>query len=74
MREFHYDKLVEQMKQAGLDPKHPGYKDYLLAFQYGLPPHGGCGYGIDRLAQKVVGLNNTKEATLFPRDLNRLTP
>jgi nondiscriminating aspartyl-tRNA synthetase len=74
MREHHYDKLVEQMKAAGLDPEHPGYKYYLQAFKYGLPPHGGCGYGIDRLVQKTVGLNNVKEATLFPRDINRLSP
>jgi nondiscriminating aspartyl-tRNA synthetase len=74
MREYHYEKLVEQMKSAGLDPEHPGYKYYLQAFKYGLPPHGGCGYGIDRLVQKTLGLNNVKEATLFPRDINRLSP
>jgi nondiscriminating aspartyl-tRNA synthetase len=74
MREHHYEKLLEQMKSAGLDPEHPGYKYYLQAFKYGLPPHGGCGYGIDRLVQKTIGLNNVKEATLFPRDINRLSP
>lgn len=74
MREYHYDKLVKQMKDANLDPEHPGYKHYLEAFKYGLPPHGGCGYGIDRLVEKVVGLSNVKEAILFPRDINRLTP
>jgi nondiscriminating aspartyl-tRNA synthetase len=74
LREYHYDKLVEQMKAAGLDPEHPGYKYYLQAFKFGLPQHGGCGYGIDRLVEKTVGLGNVKEATLFPRDLNRLTP
>jgi nondiscriminating aspartyl-tRNA synthetase len=74
MREHHYEKLVEQMKSAGLDPEHPGYKFYLQAFKYGLPPHGGCGYGVDRLVQKTIGLNNVKEATLFPRDINRLSP
>lgn len=74
MREYHYDKIVKQMKDAGLDPGHPGYKSYLEAFRYGLPPHGGCGYGIDRLVEKTVGLNNVKEAILFPRDINRLTP
>jgi len=66
--------LIEQMKAAGLDPRHPGYKYYLQAFKAGLPPHGGCGFGIDRFVEKVVGLNNVKEATLFPRDINRLTP
>ena len=73
-REHHYEKLVEQMKAAGLDPEHPGYKYYLQAMRHGLPAHGGCGFGIDRLVQKTVGLNSVKEATLFPRDLNRLAP
>ncbi|HUD06337.1 MAG TPA: aspartate--tRNA(Asn) ligase [Candidatus Saccharimonadales bacterium] len=74
VREYHYDTLVKQMKKAGLDPKHPGYSYYLQAFKYGLPPHGGCGFGIDRLVEKVVGLANVKEAILFPRDINRLSP
>ena len=73
-REHHYEKLVEQMKKAGLDPEHPGYKYYLQAFKHGLPAHGGCGFGIDRLVEKTIGLNNVKEAILFPRDINRLTP
>jgi nondiscriminating aspartyl-tRNA synthetase len=73
-RENNYDKLVEQMKKAGLDPEHPGYKYYLQAFKHGLPAHGGAGYGIDRLVEKTIGLSNVKEAILFPRDINRLTP
>ena len=73
-REHHYDKLVEQMKQAGLDPEHPGYKYYLQAFKHGLPAHGGCGFGVDRLVEKTCGLGNVKEAILFPRDINRLAP
>ena len=74
LREYNHDKLVEQMKKAGLDPEHPGYKYYLQAFKYGLPQHGGCGFGVDRLVEKTIGLGNVKEATLFPRDINRLTP
>lgn len=74
LREYRYDKLVSQMKAAGLDPDAPGYKYYLQAFKYGLPQHGGCGFGIDRLVEKTIGLSNVKEATLFPRDINRLTP
>jgi len=74
MRENNYEKMITQMKAAGLDPQHPGYKYYLEAFKYGLPAHGGCGYGVDRLVQKAFGLNNIKEAILFPRDINRLTP
>jgi aspartyl/asparaginyl-tRNA synthetase len=73
-REHHYDKLVAQMKKAGLDPEHPGYRYYLQAFRAGLPAHGGFGFGIDRLVQKTIGLNSVKEAILFPRDMKRLTP
>ena len=74
LRENNYEKMIDQMKKAGLDIENPGYKYYLQAFKYGLPVHGGCGYGIDRLVQKTIGLKNVKEATLFPRDINRLTP
>jgi len=74
MRENRHEVLVEQMVAAGLDPKHPGYKYFLEAMRYGLPAHGGCGYGIDRLVEKTLGLGNVKEATLFPRDINRLAP
>jgi nondiscriminating aspartyl-tRNA synthetase len=74
MREHQYDKLVNQLKAIGADINHPGFKYYLMAFKYGLPPHGGFGMGLERLTQKIVGLNNVKEATLFPRDINRLAP
>ncbi|MDO8452722.1 MAG: amino acid--tRNA ligase-related protein, partial [bacterium] len=73
-REHRYEKLVEQLKAMGGDPEHPGYKYFLQAFKYGMPSHGGFGLGLERLTQKIIGLNNVKEATLFPRDLNRLTP
>lgn len=73
-REHRYEKLVQQMEAAGIDPAHPGFRYYLQAFKYGLPAHGGCGFGIDRLTEKVLNLANVKEAVLFPRDMNRLTP
>jgi nondiscriminating aspartyl-tRNA synthetase len=74
LRENSYDKMVQQMTAAGLDVSAEGYKYYLQAFKYGLPAHGGCGFGVDRLVMKTIGLNNVKESTLFPRDINRLTP
>jgi nondiscriminating aspartyl-tRNA synthetase len=74
LRENNYEKMIEQMTKAGLDVTHEGFKYYLQAFKYGLPQHGGCGFGVDRLVQKTIGLSNVKEATLFPRDINRLTP
>lgn len=67
--------LVKQLKEkAGGDPNHPGFRYFLGAMEAGMPPHGGFGLGLERLTQKIVGLHNVKEATLFPRDLNRLTP
>jgi len=62
------------MKKAGMDVNNPGYKFFMQAMKAGLPQHGGCGFGIDRLVEKTIGLGNVKEATLFPRDLNRLAP
>ncbi len=74
IREHRYPKLLEQMKEFGIDSEHPGFKYYLQAFKYGMPPHGGFGMGLERLTQKIVGLNNVKEASLFPRDTSRLAP
>ncbi len=74
LRENSYEKMIEQMKNAGMDVEHEGFKYYLQGFKYGLPKHGGCGLGIDRFVQKIIGLANVKEACLFPRDVNRLKP
>lgn len=74
MREHNYKKVVEQMKEKGYDPKDPGFQPLLSVMKYGMPPHGGFGLGLERLTQRIIGLNNVKEATLFPRDINRLTP
>lgn len=74
LRENNYEKMIEQMTEKGLDVAHDGFRHYLQAFKFGLPQHGGCGFGIDRLVQKTIGLSNVKEATLFPRDMNRLDP
>lgn len=74
LRENNYEKMIEQMTNAGLDVNSDGFRYYLQAFKFGLPQHGGCGFGVDRLVQKTIGLSNVKEATLFPRDINRLGP
>lgn len=73
-REHRYEVLVQQMKDAGVNPEDPGFAPYVSAFKYGLPPHGGFGFGVDRLTEKAIGLANIKEAILFPRDINRLSP
>jgi nondiscriminating aspartyl-tRNA synthetase len=75
MREHRYDVLVQQLEsKLGADRNDIGFKYYLQSFQYGLPPHGGFGLGLERLVQKIIGLNNVKEAAAFPRDINRLAP
>lgn len=75
MREHRYDVVVSQLRElAGGDPDDPGFAPLLSAMRYGMPPHGGFGMGLERVTQKIVGLANVKEATLFPRDINRLTP
>lgn len=74
MRQHEYLMLIAQLKAMGGDVDNPGYAAYLSAFKYGLPPHGGFGLGLERLVEKLFKLNSVKEATLFPRDLNRLAP
>ncbi len=65
-----YEMLVQKIADKGLDPEK--FSFYLMAFKYGMPPHGGIGMGLERLTQKFLGLENVKEATLFPRDMNRI--
>lgn len=71
-REHRYDALVTAMRAKGLDPE--SFEFYLKAFRYGMPPHGGWGFGIDRFVQKLLDLPNIREAILFPRDRVRLVP
>lgn len=65
-----YETLKSRIAEKGLDPEKFGY--YLQAFKYGIPPHGGIGLGLERITAKLCGVANVKEATLFPRDINRI--
>lgn len=67
-----YDEQVAKMKAQGLDPAD--FASYLEAHKYGLPPHGGLGIGLERLLMKLLGKNNIRETSMFPRDINRLLP
>lgn len=69
-RVHNYDELVSRIKSKGLDPDK--FEFYLQAFKYGIAPHGGIGMGLERLTAKYCGIGNVKEATLFPRDINRI--
>ena len=64
--------LIERLKACGLDPID--FEAYLKAFRYGMPPHGGFGFGIERFLMELLDINNIRECILFPRDRSRLTP
>ena len=67
-----YQEQLDKMHAQGLDPED--FKYYLEAHKYGLPPHGGLGIGLERLVMKLLGLSNVRQASMFPRDINRLLP
>ena len=65
-----YETLVQKMKDRGMDPERFSY--YLQAFKYGIAPHGGCSTGLERITARMLELQNVKEASTFPRDMNRI--
>lgn len=67
-----YNKLMEKINKRGMETE--GMEHYLSAFKHGMPPHGGLGIGLERLTMQLIGEENVREATLFPRDLSRLEP
>ena len=66
------DLLIQQLRTKGLNPD--SFKYYVDAFRYGAPYHAGWSIGLERLTMKITGRENIREATMFPRDRNRLTP
>ena len=71
-REHRYEHLIEGFEQQGLNPEEFDY--YTKMFKYGMPPHAGFGLGGERLVMTLLGLDNIREAVLFPRDRQRLSP
>lgn len=67
-----YDQLIQTMQERGMDPER--FDGYLEAFKYGMPPEGGFAIGSERFLMRLVDAGNIRETTLFPRDVNRLTP
>jgi len=65
-----YEQLVASMKKKGVNPNNFGM--YLMAFKYGMPPEGGFSFGLERLTMKLLELHNVREASLFPRDMERI--
>jgi nondiscriminating aspartyl-tRNA synthetase len=67
-----YDEQVEKLRAQNLNPAD--FEHYLQIHKYGMPPHGGLGIGLERLVMKLLDLKNIRQASMFPRDINRLLP
>ncbi len=66
------EEVVLGMQRKGLESSE--FSDYLQCFQFGMPPHGGLAIGLERLTKQLLGLNNVRLASLFPRDRHRISP
>ena len=71
-RIHNFDMLKKSIESKGLNSEK--FRDYLEVFKYGMPPHGGLAIGLERLTAQLIGLGNVREAALFPRDRDRITP
>ena len=67
-----YNQQVAKMEKLGMNPEE--FATYLMLHKYGAPPHGGLGLGLERLTMHLLGAKNVREATMFPRDINRVSP
>ena len=67
-----YQTLLKKIEVRGMTTE--GMDQYLATFKHGMPPHGGLGIGLERLTMQLLGEDNVRETTLFPRDLSRLEP
>ena len=65
-----YDQLVKAIKSRKMEPKN--FEMYLQSFKYGMPPEGGVSFGLERIVKQILGLENIREASLFPRDMERV--
>ncbi|MDP4012097.1 MAG: asparagine--tRNA ligase [Candidatus Nanoarchaeia archaeon] len=71
-REEDPEKLLAMIKEKGEDPSAYGW--YLDLRKYGSVPHGGFGFGVERVISWICGLDNIKDAIPFPRTMLRTTP
>jgi nondiscriminating aspartyl-tRNA synthetase len=65
-----HEKLIAAMQAKGVNPEN--FPLYLMAFKFGMPPEGGFSFGLERLTMKLLELQNVREASLFPRDMERV--
>jgi nondiscriminating aspartyl-tRNA synthetase len=65
-----YEQLLQHVKEWGMDGDK--IRIFLDAFKYGVPPEGGFAFGAERITMQLLGLKNIREASMFPRDMNRI--
>ena len=66
------EQLKSRLKEQNLDPA--SFEEHLITYGWGMPPHSGWGMGLDRLMTVLIGIDNVREVTLYPRDPDRLKP
>lgn len=67
-----YREQLGKMERLGMNTEL--FESYLMMHRYGMPPHGGLGLGLERFTSRLLGQENVRRATLFPRDVGRLEP
>ena len=65
-----YQQILKNAKEWGV--KEEDVELYLQSFRYGVPPLGGFALGAERMTMHILGLKNIREASLFPRDMERI--
>ena len=71
-RIHNYREQIAKLEARGMTVEL--FESYLMMHKYGMPPHGGMGLGLERIVQNILGLDNIKKATAFPRDRDRIRP
>lgn len=64
--------LENALRNKGMNPN--SFEQHLRMFELGMPPHGGLAIGAERLTAQILGLNNVRQATMYPRDQTHIEP
>lgn len=67
-----YHEQIAKLRARDMDEAQ--FESFTMLHKYGMPPHGGIGIGLERLTMQLLGQQNVREASMFPRDMNRLVP
>lgn len=71
-RIHNYREQMEKIESRGMHVE--AFESYLMMHRCGMPPHGGLGLGLERFTARLLGFENVRNASLFPRDIHRLIP